>query len=84
MQDGTPAAPFKGSAQKDQTMTKRTYLEIAAEYAPYNTMPEFNEGTTDYLEGRYEERYHRANEGLKAQAWDRGMEAASRFTRQYL
>jgi hypothetical protein len=57
----------------------RLYLEIAAEYAPYDQMREFEEGSTAYLEGEYEGPY----QGVQAQAWDRGMEAAMRYTRQF-
>lgn len=62
---------------------KRTYLEIAAEYAPYDRFSEFQEGATAYMERRYDNPYDGAAQGVKAQAWDRGLEAASRFTRQH-
>jgi hypothetical protein len=64
-------------------MTTKTFNQIAAEYAPYHTMKEFAEGYADYLEHRYQDRYRREDQGLQAQAWDRGMEAAMRFTRQF-
>jgi hypothetical protein len=61
--------------------TKRTYPEIAAEYAPYNTFQAFDEGTTAYMERRYDNPYVDPRDGVKAQAW--GLEAAMRYTRQH-
>lgn len=42
-----------------------------AEYAPYHTMPKFDEGFSDYLVGRFGKEYR----GVDAQAYDRGMQA---------
>ena len=58
----------------------KTFNEIAAEYAPYHTMKEFQLGAQDWTDGNY-----RAGEnytGVAGQALDRGAEAASRFVRQ--
>lgn len=49
-----------------------------AEYAPYNSMAEFDQGFADYLAGR------RANSSLQniaAQAYDRGFEAGMKAKR---
>ena len=62
---------------------KRSFPEIAAEYAPYHTMPAFEEGMTAYMEQCYNNPYVDPKDGVKAQAWDRGLEAVSRYTRQY-
>jgi hypothetical protein len=51
-------------------MADKTYQQIALEYAPYNTRPEFDRGRHDC-----------PFRGVSAQAWDRGHEAAMRFTR---
>jgi hypothetical protein len=61
----------------------KTFNEIAHEYRPYHTMQEFQIGSESYMDGRYENPYHAANDGLRAQAWDRGAECAMRFTRQH-
>ena len=48
---------------------------IKAEYAPYNTFPEFQEGFDDWTAGKaYDSKYR----GVAAQAYDRGCEAAVR------
>ena len=39
-------------------------------YAPYRTMPAFDEGITAYMEGRYENPYSDPRLGVAAQAWD--------------
>jgi hypothetical protein len=46
-------------------------------------MKEFAEGTSAYMERRYDNPYADTRDGVKAQAWDRGLEAASRYTRQH-
>jgi hypothetical protein len=46
-------------------------------------MREFNEGTSAYMERRYDNPYTDPRDGVKAQAWDRGLEAASRYTGQH-
>jgi hypothetical protein len=55
----------------------RSFNEIAATYAPYHTMPAFQEGAEAYAKGRYDNPF----QGVAAQAWDRGLEAAMRFAR---
>jgi hypothetical protein len=60
----------------------KTFPEIAAEYAPYDTLPEFQLGSQDYMDRRHDNPFG-IEQGLKAQAWDRGAEAAMRFTRQH-
>jgi hypothetical protein len=51
---------------------------IWAEYAPYHTMPKFDEGFADYLAGRFGTKNYR---GVEGQAYDRGLEAGSRAMR---
>jgi hypothetical protein len=46
-----------------------------AEYAPYDAMPEFQEG----FAARRERRYRNPYQGVPAQAWDRGLDAAARY-----
>jgi len=64
-------------------MTKQheTFSEIAAEYAPYNTMAAFELGADAYRNGRAADCPFSAD-SVAAQAWDRGACAAMRFTRQ--
>jgi hypothetical protein len=50
---------------------------IWAEYAPYHTMPKFDEGFADYLAGHPRKEF----KGIAAQAYDRGQEAGSRAMR---
>jgi hypothetical protein len=59
----------------------KTFPEIAAEYAPYHTLREFQIGSQDYMDGNHRNGDH--YDGVAGQAWDRGHEAAMRFTRQY-
>lgn len=63
-------------------MTK-TFPEIAREYRPYDTLPGFQEGAEAYMDRKYDNPYTDPRDGVKAQAWDRGLEAAMRFTRQH-
>ena len=56
----------------------KSYREIAAEYRPYDTHPAFHKGAEDYMDGRHDCPFR----GVSAQAWDRGHEAAMRYTRQ--
>jgi hypothetical protein len=58
---------------------KKTFNEIAQEYIPYHTLKAFQIGSQDYMDGNYNNPY---GDGYEAQAWDRGMEAAMRFTSQ--
>lgn len=60
----------------------KTFNEFAHEYRPYDTMPAFMEGAEAYMERRYNNPYG-VDQGLRAQAWDRGRECAMRFTRQH-
>jgi hypothetical protein len=48
------------------------------DYAPYHLFPEFDQGITDYMEGRYSNPYTSPRDGVKAQAHDRGSEYAMR------
>jgi hypothetical protein len=62
-----------------QVVAKRTFNEIAADYAPYNNFPEFNKGVQDYMD-----RIARnMGDGVAAQAYDRGAEAAMKYCRQF-
>jgi hypothetical protein len=51
-------------------MNKRPMPE---DYRPYHTFPEFDQGITDYMEGRYDNPYSDPRDGVKAQAHDRGV-----------
>jgi hypothetical protein len=52
------------------------------DYAPYHTMPEFDQGITDYMSHRFDNPYGgKPRQGLAAQAWDRGSEYAMRVIR---
>ena len=53
--------------------------ELRGEYAPYDRMPEFNEGYADY-NASYSQNPH-PQDGSKAQAWDRGYECAMRVAK---
>jgi hypothetical protein len=67
----------KMNENKSEALTK-----IVAGYAPYHTMESFGEGFVAYQHGKYNNPYDgKRNEGCKAQAWDRGLEAASRYSR---
>jgi hypothetical protein len=59
----------------------KTFNEIAAEYAPYHQMKEFQVGAQDYMDGNHRngDNYN----GVAGQAWDRGANAAMRFTQQH-
>jgi hypothetical protein len=61
-------------------MTMKTFKQIAAEYAPYHTMRTFVCGAEDYMDRKYACPF---THSVGMQAWDRGQEAASRFTLQY-
>ena len=50
---------------------------IVREYRPYDTMPEFGEGFADHQAHRRHEKY----DGVKAQAYDRGANAAMLYAR---
>ena len=59
----------------------KTFNEIAAEYAPYHKMPEFLKGVDDYMDGAPV--IEDWCSGVAQQAYDRGRNAAMRFTRQH-
>jgi hypothetical protein len=61
----------------------KTFNEIAHEYRPYDTLPGFADGVDAYMDRNYENPFTDPRDGVKAQAWDRGAEAAMRFTRQH-
>jgi hypothetical protein len=46
------------------------------DYWPYHTFPEFDEGITDYMDGRYRNPYTGPRQGLAAEAWDKGLQYA--------
>jgi hypothetical protein len=56
-----------------------TKAELVAEYRPYDTMPEFQEGWDDYMGQRMSLTKHQ--DGVAGQAYDRGLEAAMRWRR---
>jgi hypothetical protein len=53
---------------------------MPSDYRPYDQFPEFNEGITDYMEGRHNNPH--GNSSVAAQAWDRGSEYAMRVVRR--
>ena len=61
-------------------MADKTYQQIAAEYAPYNSHPAFDKGAEAFMAGTYACPFA---DGVSIQAWDRGMEAAMRYARQF-
>jgi hypothetical protein len=54
-----------------------TFRPMSTDYAPYHTLPAFDEGIEAYMSGRFENPYR----GVAAQAWDRGSEYAMRVVR---
>jgi hypothetical protein len=69
--------------RKDQTMPKpntKTFPELAATFAPYHTMPGFQRGHEDYMDGNHDNPFD--PNSLQAQAWTRGHMAAALFTQQ--
>jgi hypothetical protein len=57
---------------------------IRASYAPYDTMPAFDEGFRARAEGGFQNPYDGRKDiagQVAAQAWDRGLEAAARYAR---
>jgi hypothetical protein len=65
-----------------ETITK-TFNELAIEYQPYHAMGAFGEGAQAYMDRIYANPYTDPLDGVDAQAWDRGAECASRYTRQH-
>ena len=65
---------FKANQAKRNAERKRP---MPADYAPYHTFPEFDQGIDDYMSGRFDNPY----DGVAAQAWDRGSEYAMRVVR---
>jgi hypothetical protein len=53
-----------------------SFVKIAAEYAPYHTMPAFAQGAADYQARKYNSKLT----GVDRQAWDRGQEAMMRLS----
>ena len=56
----------------------KTYTELAAEYAAYHTMKEFQLGIEAYAKGDF---VNNPFDGVAAQAYDRGAEAAMKWRR---
>ncbi|EJW11708.1 hypothetical protein A33M_2905 [Rhodovulum sp. PH10] len=57
---------------------------LAAEYAPYDTHEAFGEGFVAHQRGEYRNPYDGRTDGrgqVAAQAWDRGLECAARYSR---
>ena len=52
---------------------------IVKSYEPFDGMPEFEDGFVAYQHGNYQNPYH--DDSMRAQAWDRGLEAGSRYAR---
>ena len=63
------------------TVYSREVRPMPEDYEPYNTLPEFDQGISDYMEGRYDNPYTDPRDGVKAQAHDRGSEFAMRVVR---
>lgn len=61
-------------------MTDAILAGICAEYAPYDTMPEFRVGFDSYQSGRFHRNPYDLD-SVAAQAWDRGLLAAARYAR---
>jgi hypothetical protein len=64
--------------------TPETLLaSIVREYRPYDTIPAFGEGFTAHSKRQWCNPYDgdAPGNGVKAQAWDRGLEAAARYAR---
>jgi hypothetical protein len=59
-------------------------IEIFHSYRPYDQLPEFSEGFRAYNAGQFTNPYDRSGRGVAARAWDRGLEAASRWQREKL
>lgn len=76
---GYDALPAEGRDQGLRSSTPETMLErIRHEYRPYDSMPEFQEGFAAHS------KRHRRNpypSSVAAQAWDRGLKAATRYAR---
>jgi hypothetical protein len=70
------APPARRLAEEDAMKTKR---EIQAEYAPHDRFAEFHIGWQDYLDRHLRNPY--GAEGVAAQSWDRGAEAAMKWER---
>jgi hypothetical protein len=51
---------------------------MPTDYAPYHTLPAFDEGINDYMSGRFENPHSDPRQGVAAQDWDRGSEYAMR------
>ena len=65
------------------TRGKKTFDQIAVEYVPYNTFPEFYLGAREYMDNFPDTPVTpRPYRGVQAQAYDRGQEAAMRFKQQ--
>jgi hypothetical protein len=67
---------------------RRAPRPMPTDYAPYHTLPAFDEGIDDYMSGQFENPYADPRDGVKAQAWDRGSKYCMRVIRwtdqQYL
>ena len=57
-------------------MTVKLSPEEVQRYAPYHTVPEFWDGFDDYNEGHLQ--HDHGHSGLGGQAYDRGVECATR------
>ncbi len=89
--DGMVIVPYIGGAMSREEAA-RLYCEdrgltpdgdpilagIRAEYAPYDTFPEFDEGFAAFADRNWSNPYPSS---VAAQAWDRGLDAASRYAR---
>lgn len=60
----------------------KTFPEIAATFAPYDKLDGFQQGAEAYMDRCHDNPFG-IEQGLQAQAWDRGAMAASLFTRQH-
>jgi hypothetical protein len=69
---------YQNVPSKRKSHTMKTFNEIAAEYAPYHTMQAFQLGAQDYMDRAP----LRDFPDVDGQAYDRGAEAAMRYTRQ--
>jgi hypothetical protein len=62
---------------KSAGATRKQTKPDPTDYAPYHTLPAFDDGITAYMDGRHDN----PHDGVAAQAWDRGLEYAMRVVR---
>ena len=77
-----PSDVYAAAGRRGVSMDDARLTEIVAEYAPYDTLPAFGEGFVAHQSRKYQNPYDgQPAQGVAAQAWDRGLEAAARYAR---